>query len=76
MLELKREQSSDSTVGQVLRYMGFVREHVAAKGDAVEGVIIARVGDDKIRYALDMIPNVNLMLYEVEFRLKSTEEQG
>lgn len=70
VVELKREQSSDSTVGQALRYMGYVREHVAEKGDQVEGLIISHSGDDKIRYALEMTPAVNLMLYEVDFRLR------
>lgn len=70
VIELKRGQSSDSTVGQALRYMGYVREHLAGSGEAVEGMIIAQAGDDRIRYALEMMPSVNLMLYEVEFRLK------
>ena len=71
VVELKRDQSSDSTVGQTLRYMGFVREHVAGKGDTVEGMIIAHSGDERVRYALEMIPAVSLMLYEVDFRLKA-----
>lgn len=70
VVELKREQSSDSTVGQALRYMGYVREHIAEKGEQVEGLIISHSGDDKIRYALEMTPAVNLMLYEVNFRLR------
>jgi len=70
VVELKRNQSSDDTVGQVLRYMGYVRDHVAVDGDEVMGLIISHAGDDRIHYALRMVPNVSLMLYEVDFRLK------
>lgn len=72
VVELKRNQSSDDTVGQALRYMGFVREHVAAKSERVEGLIVSHVGDDKIRYALSMMPDLSLMLYEVDFRLTAS----
>ncbi len=70
VVELKRNQSSDDTVGQAMRYMGYVREHVAEKDDRVEGLIIAHEGDDRIRYALKLVPCISLMLYEVDFRLK------
>jgi hypothetical protein len=76
VVELKRNQSSDDTVGQATRYMGYVREQVAGKDDRVDGLIIAHAGDEKIRYALSMIPSVSLMLYEVDFRLKRPGEKG
>lgn len=68
VVELKRNQSSDDTVGQILRYMGYVQEHLA-NGETVEGIVIAHETDDKLRYALKAVPNVRLMLYEVEFHL-------
>jgi hypothetical protein len=42
VIELKRGQTSDETVGQVLRYMGWVEENLAEDGDSVHGLIIAR----------------------------------
>jgi len=69
VIELKRDQSSDVTVGQVLRYMGWVRENLASDGESVEGLIVARSGDEKIRYALQFTNNVGLRLYEIDFRL-------
>jgi hypothetical protein len=74
VVELKRNQSSDDTVGQTMRYMGYVREHLAGKDDRVEGLIISHEGDDKIHYALKMMPNISLMLYEVDFRLKGASK--
>lgn len=73
VIELKRDQTSDDTVGQVLRYMGYVRDNVAAADEVVEGLIIAHSGNDRIRYALNMVPRVSLMTYEVDFRLKPDE---
>lgn len=71
VIELKREKSSDAVVGQVLRYMGWVRAHLAENGETVEGLIVATEGDSSLHYALSAIPAVNFKSYEVEFRLKS-----
>jgi len=69
VIELKRNQSSDATVGQILRYMGWAEEHLAKDGEKVEGMIIAHGKDEKIRYALKRVSDVRLMLYEVKFQL-------
>ncbi len=69
VLELKRGQTSDSTVGQIMRYIGWVENHVATEEEDVEGIIIARQADKKLRYALATLPSVSLQLYEVDFRL-------
>lgn len=70
VIELKRDQSSDQTVGQVSRYIGWVKKNLAEPGEKVEGLVISRQADDRIRYAIAAIPDVRLNLYEVEFRLK------
>lgn len=69
VIELKRNQSTDQTVGQVLRYMGWIKKHLA-KGQPVEGLIIARQPDKRAVYALSLLPTARMMAYEVEFRLK------
>ena len=70
VVELKRNQSSDKTVGQALRYIGWVEENLAESSESVEGLIIAHQADESIRYALKTLSNVSLQLYEVEFRLR------
>jgi len=70
VIELKRNQSSDKTVGQVLRYMGWVKENLADKNDEVEGLIISHVNDVKLQYALNYTKNVDVLLYEVKFSLR------
>lgn len=70
MVELKRAQSSNDTVGQVLRYMGWVRKHLAASGDDVEGLILAHEADESLRYAISEVPKIKFLIYEVSFRLR------
>ena len=69
VIELKRGQTSDATVGQLLRYMGWVRHHVAEEGDDVRGLIIAREPDKSLLYALETTQNVTLRPYQVAFGL-------
>ena len=62
VVELKRNQSTHQTVGQVLRYMGWVEKHVAKEmGKTVEGLIIAREVDKGASYALSLLPHIRMM---------------
>lgn len=70
VIELKREKSSDAVVGQVLRYMGWIRHHLAEPGEEVEGLVVATEGDPQLHYALEVVPSVSFKSYEVEFHLK------
>ena len=69
VVELKKGRAGDTVVGQVLRYMGFVKEQIAEDGQSVEGIIIALEDDQKLRWALLNIPSVSLYKYEVSFKL-------
>lgn len=73
VIELKKDQTSDDTVGQLARYMGWVRKHLA-KGKEVKGVIIAGKYDKKLDYALEMVSGVEVFLYEVDFNLRGFEK--
>jgi len=70
VIELKRDKSSDAVVGQILRYIGWIKAHLAQPGEAVEGLVIAAGGEEKLYYALSAMPLVSFKSYEVEFRLK------
>jgi hypothetical protein len=50
VIELKQGQSSDAAVGQILRYLNWVRKNVAASRQKVRGIIIAREIDDSLRF--------------------------
>lgn len=73
VIELKRDQSTDQTVGQALRYLGWVQQELAQPGQQVEALIIARRPDTRAQYALSTLPNVSMMTYEIEFRLNPVD---
>lgn len=68
VIELKKGQTSDDTVGQLARYMGWVKEKLA-NGHTVHGIIIAGATDVRLKYALSMVPNTKLMIYRINFNL-------
>ncbi|HQU18271.1 MAG TPA: endonuclease NucS [Fimbriimonadaceae bacterium] len=69
VVELKRGRASDVVVGQVLRYMGFIKAQVAEADQSVEGVVIALEDDPKLKYALMSVPAVTFYRYQVSFKL-------
>jgi hypothetical protein len=69
VIELKRGKTSDKTVGQIMRYMGWVSANLAEKDDSVEGLIIGLLDSEKLRYALKMSNNIRFMRYKVDFQL-------
>ena len=69
VVELKRGRASDKVVGQVLRYMGYVKDELADPGQTVLGTIIALEDDQGVRRALSAVENVDFYRYEVSFRL-------
>lgn len=75
VIELKRNQTSDQTIGQALRYMAWVQRNLANKGESVEALLIAHSLDKQGAYALTCVPGVRAMLYEVEFRLAEFDSE-
>jgi len=69
VVETKKGRASDSVMGQVLRYMGWVKENLATKGESVRGIIILRESDRDLEYALATIPNVQVKYYKAKFEL-------
>ncbi|MCP9783501.1 DUF91 domain-containing protein [Cyanobium sp. WKJ7-Wakatipu] len=69
VVELKKGRASDSVVGQIQRYMGYIAEEIAEEHQRVSGVIIALEDDLRIRRALKVAPNIEFYRYEVKFDL-------
>ena len=69
VVELKRDRASDVVVGQILRYMGYVNEHLCNDNQTVKGCIIAQRKDQKLDYALKQVNNIEFLKYELDFRL-------
>lgn len=72
VVELKRNQTSDDTIGQLTRYMGWVEEH-KSKGKPTKGIIIAAKPDERLRYAMKKVPDVELFLYKIDFKLEKAK---
>lgn len=77
VVELKRDAASDAVVGQIQRYMGYVKEELAGEEQSVHGVIIGlKEGNDRddvrIRRALQVATNIDFYQYEVSFKLFKT----
>jgi restriction system protein len=69
VVELKKGRASDNVVGQIQRYMGYVKEELAEDNQEVRGVIIALEDDLRIKRALSVTNNIEFYRYQVIFKL-------
>jgi hypothetical protein len=69
VVELKKGQTSDQTVGQVTRYMGEVQRTLARDGDSVRGLIICGEADKKLMASLKALHDVGLYTYDLRLTL-------
>jgi len=69
VVELKKGKVSDVVVGQIQRYMGYVKEELAEENQVVRGVIIAAEDDLRIRRALAVANNIEFYKFQVSFKL-------
>lgn len=75
VVELKRDRAADQTLGQVLRYIGWIKRHLAAPDEEVYGLIIAPDVEKNLLYSLKGVNDrrISLMRYRVEFHLESVD---
>jgi len=69
VVELKKGRVSDNVVGQIQRYMGYVKDELAEENQEVRGVIIGLEDDLKIKRALSVTNNIEFYRYQVNFKL-------
>ena len=70
VVELKKGRASDAVVGQLLRYMGYVKDELVEEGQMVKGIIIALTDDQRLKRALSLLQGtVDFYRYEVNFDL-------
>lgn len=69
IFELKLGRGEDKALGQLLRYMGWVKS-VLANGKAVRGVIVAKSIGDKLKYAVSITPEIVVFEYELNFKIQ------
>lgn len=66
VLELKVEKGYDRVVGQLLRYMNWVRKELAEPGQRVRGVIVCRTMSEDLILACSSIKDVELFEYRLQ----------
>ena len=69
VIELKKGRASDSVVGQIQRYMGYIKEEFLESGQEVKGVIIALEDDLKLKRALSVTKDIEFFRYKINFEL-------
>jgi hypothetical protein len=69
VIELKVSRGYDRVVGQLLRYMAWIRQNHAEPGQGVRGIIVAREISDDLRLACSLLNDVSLYEYELSVKL-------
>lgn len=69
VVELKKGRISDVVVGQIQRYMGYVKEELAEDNQKVKGVIIALENDIRLSRALSVTQDIDFYTYKISFKL-------
>lgn len=72
VIELKRAESGNNAVGQVLKYMGWVAEKLASHGQKVRGMIIVGKAEDTLKSAVSPVANI-VVLKEYRMKMKLEE---
>lgn len=70
VIELKVDRGYDQVLGQLSRYMGWIRKRVAEPGQRVRGVIVCRELSEDLRIACSENPNIALFEYNLAVSLK------
>lgn len=73
VVELKRSKVSDVVVGQISRYIGWVKKHIASDAD-VAGLILCHERDDALKYAVYAHPNLSVRYFKLRLELVSEDE--
>ena len=70
VIELKVSKGYDRVVGQLLRYMNWIKMNQADEGQKVRGVIVAKNISEDLRLACAGLPDVALAEYELEVSIR------
>jgi endonuclease len=73
VIELKVDRGSDVVAGQILRYVNWVRRHLA-DGRPVRGLIVAKSISERLLYSIDGDPSVEAREYEMTVSLKPPQK--
>lgn len=67
VIELKRDRSTDEVVGQLCRYLGWVRQNLAKGNQKVSGIICVHRSSEKLRLAVSAVSGIEIFEYTLSF---------
>ena len=73
ILEIKKGKGSDKVVGQITRYMGWIKENLA-NNKVVRGIVIVHEIDKKLDYSASVLRNVEIRYYKINLEFITKEE--
>lgn len=73
VIELKVSRGYDRVIGQLMRYMAWIKNNQAEAHQEVRGIIIAREISEDLILACSLMPNVHLFEYELSLAVKRVE---
>lgn len=69
VIELKVSRGYDRVVGQLMRYVAWIRKNLSDNDQSVRGMIVAREISEDLRLACSLIPDVELFEYQLSLKL-------
>ena len=76
VIELKVSKGYDRVVGQLLRYMSWIKRNHAEPGQAVRGIIIAKQISEDLRLACSEVVSIGLFEYTLSVAVKRVATEG
>lgn len=76
VIELKVSRGYDRVVGQLLRYMAWIKRHHADPGQSVRGIIVAKSITEDLLLACAEVPSVQLFEYSLSIAVKPVALDG
>ena len=72
VIELKKRKLSDRVVGQIQRYMGYIKQEIATDEQSVKGLIIGFEDSIALKRAISINPDIEYMIYKISFELQKS----
>lgn len=73
VIETKRGTPDRTAVGQILSYMGWVRQRLCKSGQEVRGILVTGDSSDRLRVAVSAVPNLSIKTYQIAFTLTDVD---
>jgi len=74
VIELKVSRGYDRVVGQLMRYVAWIKKNLAEKDQRVRGIIVAREISEDLILACSLVPDVELFEYQLSLALRRVNE--